>query len=234
MSLGLTALRLAGVEALKSHPTIARGCAGRVYDSRLGDFRHKEPVPVILLTTDELEGDAPAKNNGGAPWLDSCNLVLEIAMTAVTADDNGQSSIWTPVLDSEFEATLDMLAFAAEQALTVLNTAQSRLLRHGVTRRVPRRTGSRFTTDETGEKFAIRLVTFRVELMGDDRLDASNLPTGPFASLPNPLRTVAESLSPDSAGHGICAMIAAALPPRVPGRPWQTTLTTAADQAAGT
>lgn len=213
MSLARTALRLAVIEALISHPVIADQCAGRVYDSRVGDFDNREPVPVIIVTTEELSGDPANVQNGGAPWLDACDLVLEIAMTQVF-DVDGEPHLGRPETDRELEAALDLIEECADWMITLGRptprnrpTAAGQILTGAVTRRVSKRTSSRFSSDDTGEKLAIHLLTFRVELKGED-IDFRALPTGPFAILPDPLRTVAESLPEGSSGQLTCRMIA--------------------------
>ena len=67
MSLARTALRLAAIAALETHPVIAARCPGRIFDSRVGDFNHREPVPVIIVTTEELHGEPFNPQNGGEP-----------------------------------------------------------------------------------------------------------------------------------------------------------------------
>lgn len=217
MSLARTALRLQAIEALKSHPVIAARCPGRVYDSRIGDFQHREPVPVIIVTTEELHGDPWNAQNGGGPWNDACDLVLEIAQTAFVETDQGPF-LFRPETDRELEAALDLLEECADWILTSgkvhprakVRTPAGKLLMQAVTRRVVKRTSSRFASDQTGEKLAIHLLTFRVELKGEE-VDLRNPPTGAFTSLPDPLRTVAQAMPADSSGLLTCQMIAAEL-----------------------
>jgi hypothetical protein len=56
-------------------------------------------------------------------------------------------------------------------------------------------------------------VTLSVELKGEDQLDATVVPEGPFANLPDPLRTVCQLMPEGSSGHQVCNMISTALPP---------------------
>lgn len=217
MSLARTALRLAAIEALKSHPVIAARCPGRVYDSRIGDFQHREPVPVIIVTTEELHGEPWNGQNGGGPWNDACDLVLEIAQTAFVETDDGPF-LFRPETDRELEAALDLLEECADWMVTLgrvhlwarTRTPAGRVLIEAVTRRVVKRSSSRFASDDTGAKLAIHLLTFRVQLKGEDTAGRKP-PTGPFASLPDPLRTVAASMPADSSGLLTCQMIAAEL-----------------------
>ena len=77
-------------------------CPGRIYDSRIGDFDHREPVPVLIVTTEELAGEPWNEQNGGGPFDDACDLVLEIAMTQFVEDD-GSAFLFRPETDSEME-----------------------------------------------------------------------------------------------------------------------------------
>lgn len=239
MSLARTALRLAVVEALLSHPVIADQCPGRVYDSRVGDFDNREPVPVIVVTTEELSGEPVNAQNGGGPWYDACDLVLEIAMTQVI-DVQGEPYLGRPETDGELEAALDLIEECADWMVTLGRptprsrpTAAGQILTKAVTRRVSKRTSSRFSSDDTGEKLAIHLLSFRVELKGEE-IDFRAPPTGPFAILPDPLRTVARSLPEGSSGQITCQMIAdqLALTADTIPRLKQATIAVPADPAA--
>ncbi|MEE7460683.1 hypothetical protein MFUR16E_04715 [Methylobacterium fujisawaense] len=222
MSLNLTALRLQAIEALNSHPTIAALCPGRVYDSRVGDFDQREPVPVIIVTSEELEGDALSHNNGGLPFRDMCDLVLEVAMNVLDGDGD-DAFIGAPATDREMEASLNLISWCAEQMLTTGRpyplarpTPAGLILTRAVTRRVHRRRMTRFANDQTGEKLAIHLITYRVEVKTETP-DARALPTGTYAALPDPLRTVCAAAT-DPSAQQVCRMLAAAvaLPTLVP------------------
>ena len=214
MSLARTALRLAVIEALFSHPAVAAQCGERIYDSRIGDFNDKEVVPVIVVTTEELSGEAWNAQNGGAPFEDACDLVLEIGMAQFVQGDQGDF-LFQPGTDAELEAGLDLIEQCAEWILTLgrthprapQKTAAGRLLLEAVTRRVSKRTSSRFAPDDGGEQLAIHLLRFRVELKGED-IETYAVPPGPFGILPDPLRTVAQSLVEGSSGYLTCLKIA--------------------------
>ena len=59
---------------------------------------------------------------------------------------------------------------------------------------------------------AERTVTLAVELKGEDQRDATEVPAGAFAALPNPLRAVCEAMPDGSDGRTICLLLAAAMP----------------------
>lgn len=212
MSLALVALRLAAVEALRTHPVIAAACPGRVFDSRMSDFESTDPVPTIVVTTEELTGEPWNSQNGGAPFNEECDLCMEIAMTQFQSED-GEIFLFRPETDKEQEASLNLISECADWILTLGRptprtrpTAAGMLLHRAVIRRVSKRTVTRFASDQTGEKLAIHLVTYRVEVMGEE-IDMRDPPTGDFAVLPDPLRTVARSLPAGSSGQLTCQMI---------------------------
>ncbi|NBJ13206.1 hypothetical protein [Microvirga arsenatis] len=217
MSLARTALRLATVAALKDDPVIAAMCGEitaygelsiRIYDSRLEEFDRKEPVPVIVVTTDD---DRRESNAAGGPAIEHVvDLTVEIAMKALATDDADQVlGIGSPATDGEIEASLDLLE---ERVIEALEFADAASLVRKVTRRPPAMKSSRFVTDETGEKLAIRLVTLTASLKGEDR-HAADIPQGPFARLPEPLRTVCAAMPEGSSARATCQMIHDALPP---------------------
>ena len=214
MSLARTALRLAVIEALNSHPIIDAQCQGRIYDSRIGNFDDKAPVPVITVATEDLSGEGWNPQNGGAPFNDSCNLVLDIGMAQFVEDEEDQF-IFRPETDGELEASLDLIEQCAEWILTTgmthprarQKTPAGRLLLSAVTRRVSKRDSQRFSPNDGGERLAIHMLTFRVELKGED-VESYVIPAGPFGALPDPLRTVAEAMVEGSTGYRTCLAIA--------------------------
>lgn len=211
MSLARMACRLQAIEALNSDPAIAALVKGRVFDSRISALDHREPVPVILVTTEETKGEAWSKQNGGAPFDLSCDLVLEIAMNALGGTD-AEPMVGYVTTDRELEAMLDLLEERAIDVITVGETDAARLLRSAVTRRVPHVASSRFATDQTGEKLAVRLLTLRVELKGEDQRDVTQAAAGPYAVLPEPLRSVALASAAGGSVRETCDLIAASIP----------------------
>lgn len=215
MTLARTALRLQGVLTLLTDPVIDALCQGRVYDSRIGDFDQREPVPTIILTTEEDDAPAFSKNNGGVPFDHTCDLVLEIAMTMVGTVPNAAGAmvdaIGNPATDSQLEAYLDLIEHAAVEALTVGETAEARLLRRAVTRRITKCKSSRFATEE-GVRLAIRMVTLTTELKGEDQRDVTIGITGPYATLPEPLRSVARAMPAGFSGRTTCDLLASLIP----------------------
>lgn len=212
MSLARTALRLAALAALRVDPVIADVVTpDRVYDSLIEEFEADNLVPTIVVLTEADSGEAFDRQNGGPPFDQVCSLALEIAMRQTVPNDDGSAFLSIPATDAELEASLDLIEHAAIIAVTVADTPESRLVRQAVTRRVTKRESNRFAADGTGVKYAIREVILTVELKGEDRANPLDVPAGPFAALPDPLRTVAASMPPDSSGLAICLRLAAAL-----------------------
>lgn len=221
MSLMRAALRLQAIEALNSDPVIAAMVQGRVYDSRISAFDHREPVPTILLTSEETKGRAWSEQNGGAPFDLRCDLVMEIAMNAVAPVtlEGGETveAIGYAASDREMEADLDLLEERAIEVLTRGETVQARLLRTLVVQKATEMASSRFATDQTGEKFAVHLVTLKVQLFTPEAEDVFLVPTGLFAALPEPLRTIAAASDPDGSVRSTCERLAGRLAPAAPG-----------------
>ncbi len=210
-ALARTALRLAGIEALNADPVIAAACAGRVYDSLIGAFQSTDPVPVIVLASEDDRGEAYSANNGGPPFDQIVDLTLEITVCASVADSD-DIDVFVPATDRESELLIDLLEQRAVDALTAGDTPQSRLLRKVVTRRVTAYRSVRYASEDTGVKLARRLVALTAVLKGDDT-DARDEPEGPFAVLPDPLRTVAASLPAGSSGALTCLALVARIDP---------------------
>lgn len=212
MSLARTALRLAAVAALNADPVVSTLCAGRVYDSRIDELDSEEAVPLIVVFTEDDGGRAYSANNGGPPFDHTCGLVLELSMRVTIPNDQGEVDIALPETDREMEASLDLLEENAVNAVTVADTPEARLIRTAVTRRTLDFKSIRFASADTGAKMAMRLITLTTQLKGDEP-DLLDPPTGDFAVLPDPLRTVALALDPASSGYATCAALAARLSP---------------------
>lgn len=210
MSLARTALRLAAVAALEVDPVIAALCQRRIFDSRIDELDAKEAVPLIVVYTEDDGGKAWSANNGGPPFDHACDLLLEISLRVTTPiADSDDVLIEMPVTDREAESTLDLLEECAIAAVTSADTPQARLVRT-ITRRTTEFKSIRFASADTGGKAAMRLITLTTHLKGDEP-DLLDPPTGPFAALPDPLRTVALSLDPASSAYATCAALAAKL-----------------------
>jgi hypothetical protein len=208
MSLARTALRLAVSRDLLADPVIAALCPGRVFDSIMDPPSSSNFRPTITITTEDDNGEAFDPQNGGVPFDQTVDLVLEIAMAAKGDGEDDDPLI--PVTDRELEAMLDLVEHRAVEVITV---GEGPALTRKVSRRVPKVKSSRFPDNENGLRLAVRVVTLSVELQGEDQLDATVVPTGPFANLPDPLRTICQLLPAGMSGSKVCQMISDALPP---------------------
>jgi hypothetical protein len=208
MSLARTALRLAVSRDLLADPVISALCPGRVFDSIMDPPASEKFRPIITITTEDDDGEAFDRQNGGVPFDQTCDLVLEIAMAA--RGEGADDDPLIPVTDRELEAMLDLVEHRAVEVITV---GEGTALTRKITRRVPKYKSSRFPDNENGLRLAVRVVTLSAELKGEDQLDIRDVPTGPFANLPDPLRTVCKALPAGSSGYLVCEMISGALPP---------------------
>jgi hypothetical protein len=239
MTLARTALRLAALTALKGvdangGPTIARN---RVYDSRISDFSPEtfpdDAKPTVVVLTDEDEGDALSRQNGGPPFKRMIDLVFEFAMVQgfdVPVEEGGTAFVpGYPATDAEHEASLDLLEFQIVRRLAddldplcALFRSFTRVWKHDCHRQV---------LDEQGVKIAARLLTWTVEVT-DDQVKVYNLeqdatPTG-LDLLPDPLKRVAKAL-PAGLALDTCNAIAAALTPPLTANPLHGVDMTVAD-----
>lgn len=221
MSLARTALRLAVIAALEADATVAAFCAGRIFDSRIEEIDAKEVAPIIIVFTGDEHGKAWSANNGGPPFDSAVDLNLEISMRIqAPADGPDVPDIGVPEIDSELEAALDLIEDAAVSAIAIGDTSASALVRK-VLRRVTEHRSVRYASADTGAKLAMRLVTLTAEMIGDDGPSSPfDVPTGPFAALPEPLRTVASSLPSGSDGLATCQALVAKLTLPVPPAPF--------------
>lgn len=228
MTLARTALRLATVNALigadaATGPTLAHN---RVYDSRINDFSPEtypaDALPAIIILTDEDDGEALSRQNGGPPFKRMIKLVFEFAMVqsvefAVPDPETGNTTIEFapahPATDAEHEASLDLLEYQIKQRLASGLDPASLLWQRWT--RVWKSDCHRQVMDQSGVKIAARVLTWDCEIT-DDQLQVYNasdaIPTG-FDIFPEPMRSVAKSLTPGTERYQVVVALAAALSP---------------------
>lgn len=217
--LARTALRLITVAALAgtadARPTIA---AGRVDDSRLADLAPEsvpdDGLPVIMVIADDDDGDAWSEQNGGPPFDRMIDLNIEMSIASrvqyVDPDDptNSMYVVEAPDTDARLEASLDFLEFQTIRELAFGLSPYSIKFRQLA--RIEHRACHRAASDD-GVKIASRLLTLRCRINDDaiEVLDAlAPAPVG-LDALPEPLRSVAKLLPPESSGGVTCAALAA-------------------------
>lgn len=220
MSMAIDALRLGVVQALSADPVISGIVADRVLDSRMAAYSDGEPVPIISVYTEEDTGEPWSANNGGPSWDTTVDLVLEIMFQTRATSDTGEPLIGIAETNRETEALLNLLRTRCEYVIAAGDSPWSLLLRHHVIRRVTETNSKRFRTDDAATKAALRLVTLKVQIKCDEDDDPVTPPSGPFATLPNPLRAICEAMPDGSSGQAACTLLnaamAAATSPAVP------------------
>lgn len=223
MTLARTALRLCVAGTLKgtagARPTIAQE---RVYDSRNDPFQPEDfagdAKPIVVVVTDNDDGEAQSSQNGGPPFKRNIDVVLELAMVTRLAvvnangEPTGRYVVDAPSTDARLEASLDFLEFQVMRRLSSDPAPLSVLFRKLT--RIWKRECHRQVDDGAGVKIASRLLVLTCEAK-DDQIPVFNNPNDPLPSgldaLPEPLRTVAKALPEGSAGADTCAALAAAI-----------------------
>jgi hypothetical protein len=183
-----TGLRLSAVAALRG-VTI---CGDNIFDSRIEAVNFRDELPVagsIAVYTEQDSGDALSQSQGGPPFRQMVELILEIAMQTREIRNDGSFAVRTPAADDELEATLDLIETQAELAL-FYSMADYSVLYRTISKRALEKTAIRFTDPQAGTKMALRYVTYKTEI--DDGLipvyDSSL--TG-LSKLPEPFASVA-------------------------------------------
>lgn len=183
-----TGLRLAAVAALRG-VTI---CGDNIFDSRIEAVNFRDEIPVagsIAVYTEQDSGDAVSQPQGGPPFRQMVELILEIAMQTREVRNDGTFEVKTPAADDELEATLDLIETQAEVAL-FLSLAPYSVLFRLVSKRALEKNAIRFTDPQAGTKMALRYVTYKTEIE-DTMIPVYDSSLTGFAKLPEPFATVA-------------------------------------------
>lgn len=214
MALNRLALRLAAVEALAPHsahisgewPTLAEGrvldtATDRIFDGWDGSQRCFAAVYV----EDARRKDRSDNEDSGWDSKDTVNLVVEVVMPAVGLDADGAQIAYAPQSDSDAEAMLDVLEAQIHNRLK-----WSRM--DGILRHVAIRFGTITADPQRDPDLGIRITARRLTYECDIRQQAE-LPIGATGlnRLPEPLRSVAASLPPGSAGLDTCIKVSEAI-----------------------
>lgn len=203
-------LRLAAVEVLREDPFVLAATGGMVLDSQSGATA-PAPLPIVLVHTESMEGEAWSANNGGPPFNASCDILFEITHVA-SAENDDEVVLYRPVTTAELEAGLDLLEGRIPRVLAFAESALAVAMRRTVLKRITALHSERFE-DEQGVRRASRLLRLTCDLVEDEDDDpTADLPTGPFAALPQPLRTLAPLLPVGSSSRSVIEQAAAALP----------------------
>lgn len=223
MSLERTALRLGVVMAMTNamqapFPTIA---ANRVFDSRIDAIQgatEGDIAPIAIVYTDDDDRDALSGNNGGPPWRQHVNLVLELSMGMVgplvnetgtpMKDENGNPfSTFLPVeTEPELETMLDLFESQVERMFRQPSTPWAERLTSGASNggvivRLESWSSRRFVEREAQYRFAARQVMIKVmlEQPAEPAIVAPPAPGDPpiEVSIPAPLGPLLDAVIED-------------------------------------
>jgi hypothetical protein len=232
-ALSRTCLRLAACAALRN-ATIA---GGNVFDSRIEavDLSDDQPIAgAIAVYTEQDDGEALSSQNGGPPFVQDVELILEITMQCRVVKADGSYAAATPATDDELEATIDLIETQAELALFRSYAAASVLFRTAA-KRPKHKSSIRFTDPKAGEKLAVRYVTYKIEIDDREIPVTDGTQTG-FNRLPYPFSAIAPKW-PDGPekekATALAALLAGQTPPAFLGV-ISTVTPPASTQATGT
>lgn len=208
-------LRIAAVEILRADPVIAAATGDRIFDSEMGGIDPTQPLPIIIVHTEGMTGEAYSANNGGPSFDAKCELVFELAHVARVEQD-GEAGLFFPSTTRELEAALDLLEWRIGEALAFAETDLATAFRRLVLKRILDVRSERFSSDDVGVRLASRFLAFTVEFH-DEESQAwhpdDELPEGEFSSLPEPLRSIAPLFSVGSSARETFALVSAQLAP---------------------
>lgn len=183
MSLERTALRVGMVAALSNAMTAPFPTIGdnRIYDSRIDPFQGGEEgdiAPIAIVYTDDDDRESLSGNNGGPPWRQHVNLVIELSMGMTGSlldplgnpmkDENGNSFQTFLPIESEpaLEAALDLFEAQVERLFRQPpNEWAARLMKappQGVIIRLESWSSKRYVEREAQYRFAARQIMIRV------------------------------------------------------------------------
>lgn len=209
MSLSRLALRIAAVEALRTDPVLAPLHGGRVYDSRMGEFDVSEPSPVLVVYTDDDAGPAFSANNGGVPFEQSCELVVEIGARMIEVYGE-EATLQTPTTDRRLDALIDFIEARVATILTVGEGAFPAAIRQ-CTSRFTATSSKRYRDEELGERLAVRELTLTARMNAEDTETIDD--GGTYVHLPDPLRAVCRLTTEGSDMAAVCTLLNSAMEP---------------------
>lgn len=214
-------LRIAAVEILRADPVISAATGGKVFDSEMGDLDPKSTLPIIIVHSEGHDGEAWSPHDGGPPFGIAGELVFEIVHVA-RGEQDGEPGLFFPTTTRELEAAIELLEWRIPEALAFGEDALATAVRRHVLKRIKQIASDRFSSDDIGARLASRLLTLTVEYHDEEAKawhpeDGDDIPTGVFASLPDPLRTIAPLFPEGSSARATFALVAAKLTAPVAG-----------------
>lgn len=203
MSLERTALRLAATMALSNgyqepYPTMAQN---RVFDSRqepIEGLKKSDIVPLIVVYTDSDNGEMLSHNNGGPPFEQHCNLIIEISLAAVsqTADEKDALGLALPETAPELDAALDAFEAQVSRVFRCLGGPWGAQLKETFLR-IEHWQSTRYIERESNIRLAARQIIARVKLpIEADPVVAfaTEPPTTPQPYIPEPLGPLLDAI----------------------------------------
>lgn len=210
MSLDRAALRLAAVMSIANgyeapFPTIARD---GVFDSRVDPIeggKIGDMAPIVLVFTDDDDGESLSGNNGGPPFRHIVKLIFELSIGMVGQLIDGQGA---PLKDDQDEPILGLLPIATEPELELMldlfehqimdvfrrplgNPWAMRLLDKHIVR-VEQWSSMRFVEREGQKRLALRQIVASVQLPQQD--DMVVIGDAPPATIPEPLGSLLDDI----------------------------------------
>lgn len=203
MSLERTALRVAATMALSNgfqtpYPTMAQD---RVFDSRqdpIEGLKKSDIIPIIVVYTDENTGEMLSHNNGGPPFEQRCNLIIEISLAAVTQTEGEEEALGLklPQTAPELDAALD--AFEAQVSRVFRDQQGTWGEWLGKTLlRIESWHSTRYVERESNIRLAARQIIARVKLPleeGPEVVFSTAPPTAPAPYIPAPLGPLLDAI----------------------------------------
>jgi hypothetical protein len=218
MSLERTALRIGMVMALSNamqtpFPTVAQD---RVYDSRIDPFQgltEGDIAPLAIVYTDDDDRESLSGNNGGPPWRQSVNLVIELSMGMVgnlvgedgnpmLGENNTPLSTFLPIAtEPQLEAMLDLFEEQVERLFRQPpNAWANRLIGtpEALVVRVESWSSKRYVEREAQYRFAARQIMLRVMLPQPPFPDIVETAPADPPAIPPPLGPLLDAIIADN------------------------------------
>jgi len=216
---GRSFLRLAACAALRNMTLVGE----QVFDSRIAALDPETFMPNLAdvagsigVYTEQDSGEALSSANGGPPFRPEIELVLEIAMQGLFKSENDEAYVVdAPLTDDHLEMTLDVIEGQAELALFRRVEPASVAFRL-LTKQTSKKTAIRFTDPKSSAKFALRYVTYSIEI-ADPEIPIFDASLSGLDRLPEPWKSVALAWPSDSPEREKAARLADLL--TAPARP---------------
>lgn len=198
MALARTALRVAACMALSNgytapFPTLA---GDRVFDSRqdpIDGLMPNQLVPMIILYTDDDQGESLSQNDGGPPFDVRTTLVLEISVSMFVVEEEGGPGLVWPQSEPELDAHLDLFEAQIKGVFRDGLSTWGRQFQ-SVINRCERWSSTRFIEREANIRYAARQLQLTVRLKDDEDQAAVISPATASPTIPAPLGPLLDAI----------------------------------------